>query len=119
MANLEDNPEAVVYFIAADNGLVKIGFASDFRSRLGRLYNGSPVPLTPLAVVRGGRVEEREYHARFKLWRRHGEWFELTDELEEEIDRINYIATPRHKPVRFRGFAPPLTLTREATHEGQ
>jgi hypothetical protein len=102
----------VVYFLGAENGLVKIGFASNFNDRFGRLCGGSPVALIPLAIVRGGRVEEREYHARFDQWRSHGEWFALTDELEEEIDRINYEQTPRHTPMRFRGDVLPLTLTR-------
>src|SRR6185437_7936604 len=86
--------ESVVYFLGADNGLVKIGFASNWNERLGKLCCGSPVPLIALAIFRGGRSEEREYHLRFKKWRHHGEWFELTDELEEEIDRINYAQLP-------------------------
>jgi hypothetical protein len=105
--------DSVVYFLGADNGLVKIGFASNFRDRYSKLNCGSPLPLYPLAITHGGRVEEREYHERFKEWRRHGEWFELTDKLEEEIDRINLEQNPLCIPARFRGFAPPLTLTVE------
>jgi hypothetical protein len=103
---------SVVYFIASPEGLVKIGFAKDFQDRLRRLICGCPVPLTPLAIFSGGRAEEREYHTRFAAWRRHGEWFELTDELEDEIDRINQHQNPRYRPHRFRGDALPLCLTR-------
>jgi hypothetical protein len=102
---------SVVYFMGADNGLVKIGFASNFQDRFSKLCCGSPVPLVPLAIVRGGRVEERAYHEHFRRWRHHAEWFYLTDEMEEEIDRINYEQTPRHVPQRLRGMALPLTLT--------
>jgi hypothetical protein len=106
--------QSYVYFLGAENGLVKIGFASNYNERMGKLSAGSPVPLIPLAAVRGGRGEENAYHARFKKWKHHREWYYLTDELEEEIDRINYELTPRHTPIRFRGCALPLTLTRKA-----
>jgi len=109
----------IVYFIAAENGLVKIGFASNWLDRLGKLCCGSPVPLTPLALIAGGRTEERDYHERFSAWRRHGEWFELTDEMEAEIDRINYAQAPQHIPIRHRGHALPLTLTRKVSRRWQ
>jgi hypothetical protein len=85
--------DAVVYFLGAENGLVKIGFSSDYLSRLSKLQNACPVSLLPLAVIPGGRVEERAYHARFKHLRRHGEWFELDQEMEDLIDRINFAQT--------------------------
>lgn len=101
-----------VYFLGAENGLVKIGFASDYSMRISQLCCSSPVPLFPLAATRGGRVEEREYHRRFKDYRQHGEWFFLTDEIEEEIDRINVAGNPLYSPQRNRGIVLPLTLTR-------
>jgi hypothetical protein len=103
--------DAVVYFLGAENGLVKIGYASDFMRRLPKIALGSPLPLRPLAITPGGRVEERAYHARFKHLRRHGEWFELDQELEDEIDRINRSQISRYEPHRFRGYALPLLLT--------
>ena len=77
-----------VYFVGSENGLVKIGFAGDLDYRFSKLVCGSPVPLTMLAITPGGRPKEREYHQRFKQWRRHGEWFELSDEIKEEIERL-------------------------------
>lgn len=81
-------PEPHVYFVGAPNGLVKIGFASDIDARFAKLVCASPVPLDILAITPGSRVKEREYHHRFKQWRRHGEWFEMSPDIEAEIARL-------------------------------
>ena len=109
--SFESDECRVVYFIGAANGMVKIGFASDFNMRLSQLVCSSPIPLHPLAIHSGGRPEERSYHDRFAASRHHGEWFYLTDEIEAHIDRINFAQNPRYIPHRFRGLAYPLTLT--------
>jgi hypothetical protein len=103
--------QSYVYFLLAPNGLVKIGFASDYDERIRKLRTGSPLPLYPMAAVRGGRVEEREYHKRFKAARHHGEWFDLTDEIEAEIDRLGRESNHLYRPYYQRGYAFPLTLT--------
>jgi hypothetical protein len=96
-----DHTLSTVYFIGAENGLVKIGFAANFRERLGKLRCGSPVPLEVLAETNGGRLEERAYHSRFNKWRHHGEWFELVPEIQAEIDDINAEWERRIRPEGF------------------
>lgn len=76
----------LVYFIAGDrSGLIKIGCADDPRGRLADLQCGSPVKLTLVGTVEGGREKERALHKQFASVRRHGEWFGACDELIELI----------------------------------
>lgn len=82
-------PHGIIYFIGPRDGLVKIGFTGDLPIRLKRLQCGSPVPLYVIASVEGPMTLEREYHARFKRAREHGEWFLRTVDVEAEIDRLN------------------------------
>lgn len=72
-----------VYFIQADNGgLIKIGVAKDVTARLYQIQLMCPVRLVVLATVPGGGAAlEAELHQRFADARRHGEWFEPTQDL--------------------------------------
>mgnify|MGYP007071660046 CR=1 FL=1 len=78
----EDIPRAV-YFVAADNGLVKIG-CGEVDRRLELLRICSPVPLTLLGSIPLPYSEiyqvEKKLHWLFAEKRQHGEWFSLTDE---------------------------------------
>lgn len=70
-----------VYFIEAkDVGLIKIGFTSDFKSRLSTLSTSSPCMLEPVLVVRcdDGKNTEAYLHDLFSEKRKHGEWFKLS-----------------------------------------
>lgn len=64
-------------------GLVKIGVADDAVKRLRELRNFSPDRLNLLGLAKCSRfgLLERELHQRFAAQRRHGEWFEPTDEM--------------------------------------
>lgn len=64
-----------VYFIRAENGLIKIGHAEDVIARLSKLQASSPVPLVLMASMTGGEREERALHRMFSTVRNHGEWF--------------------------------------------
>ena len=78
-----------VYFLQAkDNGLIKIGFTSNLKSRLSDLSSMSPVPLELLAFTEGGADYEHELHSTFSEHRSHGEWFYPSDELIEFIESI-------------------------------
>lgn len=70
-----------VYFLASDNGLIKIGCSSDPKSRLSNLMSSSPIPLSFLGMMQGSRNLEAKIHHRFSYCRRHGEWFEATEDL--------------------------------------
>lgn len=86
-ASPADGPdERPVYFIQADNGLVKIGVSADPMNRLEGLRTGSPLRLRLLGVIPGlGVVGEHELHERFAASRSHGEWFRPTPELATYI----------------------------------
>lgn len=80
---------AVVYFVGPQDGPVKIGYASDLRARFNDLKYMSPSPIHVWAFVHGAMALEKQYHARFKSCRLHGEWFDRTAELVEEIRFLN------------------------------
>lgn len=78
-----------VYFIQAkNNGLIKIGFTSNLKSRLSDLSSMSPVPLELLAFTDGDCNLERDLHSTFSHHRSHGEWFHPCDELIKFIKSI-------------------------------
>jgi hypothetical protein len=78
----------VVYFVRAETGVIKIGTTGDIEWRMKSLRGQSPVALTLLATVRGGRVREHQYHDQFAAHRLHGEWFSPAPEINAEIARI-------------------------------
>jgi hypothetical protein len=70
----EQKGEAWVYFLTGAH-LTKIGLTTDLDKRLAMLQAASPVALTLMLVLKGGRDLERALH--FDAFRRHGEWFAL------------------------------------------
>jgi hypothetical protein len=82
----------VIYLITARSvGRVKIGRTDQApHSRYIWLRAWSPVPLALEAVMEGGLAEEAEMHRRFAEQRRHGEWFEITPEIDELIAANRY-----------------------------
>jgi hypothetical protein len=78
-----------VYFIGADEGLVKIGFSNAPLERITAMQLGSPVLLRFLALVEGTPKLERRYHERFAAFRVRGEWFARSPEILAEIDRLS------------------------------
>lgn len=76
-----------VYFIQAEHGgPVKIGYSESIGKRLEQLQTSSPYRLRVIGRMRGGRTREKELHERFEHSRLNGEWFDLTDELQQLID---------------------------------
>lgn len=80
-----------VYFVGSEEGPVKIGFTTELPNRLRSLRNSSPVPLKLLASIPGTRETEKEYHCRFSGYRLHGEWFERSEAIEDEIGTIKWV----------------------------
>ncbi len=66
---------------------VKIGFSAQPYLRLKKLSTSSPYPLRLVKSVAGDYKTEREFHRHFAEYRRHGEWFEFTDEMLYFMDR--------------------------------
>jgi hypothetical protein len=93
-----------VYFIEAESvGLVKIGWTGQPPVvRFGLIRGMSPVPLTMLGVVPGGREAEADLHREFRLDRERGEWFRVTPRLRDFI-RANAQPCP---PERYFGPSP-------------
>lgn len=71
-----------VYFIQAENGLIKIGYTRELsiEGRLKVLSATSPIPLEFLGSIPDSHGDERirpdkSYHRRFAHLHHHGEWF--------------------------------------------
>ena len=76
-----------VYLVAAANGLVKIGSASDIGKRISLLRCQSPVSVElvyMLKCTRAGAIE-RALHDKFRSQHDHGEWYRLSDDDIEEV----------------------------------
>ena len=77
-----------VYFIEAENGLVKIGCTNDIEKRLVNLQNMSPIPLNLLLLLNcdgeASRIENA-LHRKLEKQHHHGEWFNLSDEKKKWI----------------------------------
>ena len=70
-----DTAKTVYFLHAPAAGLIKIGCSDNIRARLTNLAVSSPVPLTLLGIVSGGRAREFELHKKFEALRVRGEWF--------------------------------------------
>lgn len=87
------------YFMGSrEHGIVKIGRTSELKSRMMNLRNSSPVPVKLFAVVYGGYEIEPFLHERFKAARKHGEWFEITSEIDDCINSIKAHKFGRYIP---------------------
>jgi len=76
------DPYAFTYFIEGEgHGPIKIGSARNVEVRRSELQIGSPVPLSVIDRLRGGRWLERSLKRRFAHDRLHGEWFARTPDL--------------------------------------
>lgn len=64
-----------VYFMAAGQGDIKIGWARDPDKRLRELQVGNPKRLKILGVIPGSRLTEKEIHRYYAAARVTGEWF--------------------------------------------
>jgi T5orf172 domain. len=80
-----------IYFIQADNNLIKIGITNNLRTRIRTLCNQNACKLSLLGVIECDSFEnERALHDKFAKHRLHGEWFSPNEEILEYIDNIDY-----------------------------
>lgn len=79
---------ARVYFVQSMTGEIKIGMATNIKSRLKSLQTANPSKLVLLAHVHGGPPQERAYHRQFAAHRLHGEWFSPHPDILAEIARL-------------------------------
>ena len=73
--------EPVIYFISADDELVKIGHTTNLSARLRSLRTAHPKELSILLVIPGSRDDEQELHQRFAEFRVKREWFKLAEPI--------------------------------------
>lgn len=77
-----------VYFVEAENRLIKIGYSANITLRLRALLTTSATPLKLLGWLQGSTVLERDLHERLAGSRSHGEWFRQTPEVEAVLATI-------------------------------
>ena len=78
-----DSPKAYVYFIT-DGRYVKVGKATNIKTRLSDLQVSNPRPLTCIAIIpctdiKAAHQAEHILHRRFTKYRMGGEWFDIYD----------------------------------------
>jgi hypothetical protein len=77
-----------VYFIEADNGRIKIGYAANVAKRFRALQTANSATLTLLGSVAGTRAAERAIHRRLAAHRQDGEWFDDCPPVRECMSLI-------------------------------
>ncbi len=82
-----------VYFIVAENGLVKIGKTNNLQRRLEGLQYMSPVKLELIHLIpcehfSATRIE-RDLHIYFAKLRQHGEWLKINRIARKQIQAFN------------------------------
>lgn len=79
-----------VYFLrpVGERGPIKIGSSVDVEGRLKTYMAWSPLPLEVIATLQGGAVLERRFHAAFRAFHMHHEWFAPADVLVATIKAI-------------------------------
>lgn len=90
--NVRPYVDGHVYFIEA-NHLIKIGFSRNLKSRVKMILDGLPCEGRFLHSIIGTERLEKFMHKKFAHIRKHGEWFQKTDEL------IFYIASVGRGPL--------------------
>ena len=82
----------LVYLVQADNGLVKIGWTTNFKQRLASLQTASPSSLKVLALIDSSVPTqlEQQLHRQFASRRIRGEWFKLS---ARDIERAKRAAS--------------------------
>lgn len=88
-----------IYFVGSrEHGMVKIGRTARLKHRMSSLRNSAPVPIKLFAVVFADPSLESCLHKRFEASRMHGEWFQISDEINQCIEDI--------KAQRFAEWVP-------------
>ena len=77
-----------VYFIADEDGYIKIGHASSVPSRIASLQTATRHHLRLIGFIPGTLADERALHAKFASSHVRGEWFAPTPALDSYLDGI-------------------------------
>jgi len=79
----------MIYFIAQNNNMIKIGYSKDIKKRIKSLKTASPYPLLLLGYIEGNMDDEKYYHEKFKKFHMEREWFSVSEESREILNFIN------------------------------
>lgn len=82
-------PVGYVYFIADEDGYIKIGHARNVSSRLRSLQTASRQALRVVASTPGSISDEKTLHAKFADAHVRGEWFRATAALMSYITEVS------------------------------
>lgn len=81
-----------IYFIQAENGLIKIGQTINVKTRFKNLKLNSPLSLKLLVSIPADYIYEFKIHEHFKKIRSHNEWFNPAPELLIFIEKIKKLS---------------------------
>jgi hypothetical protein len=95
----ESAPRPKVYFIAWEDGPIKIGWTANVQHRLHQIQASCPYDIGILALREGPRDLELFYHRAFARWRLRGEWFDRHPLILNEIGKL--AGTIRGLPMIF------------------
>ena len=76
-------------YIVKQLDYVKIGYTSRFKKRFQELQVSSPVKLEVLGLIKGDKVDEKNFHDAFKHLSSNGEWFFYNDEIERFVEALD------------------------------
>lgn len=86
--------KGIVYFVRRKDGIIKIGFSTDFESRLKALsFEHGNLEIIHLVKTNNAIVTETLFHNFYKSKRVEGEWFELN---KNDIKFIKSAKYPRY-----------------------
>lgn len=83
-----------IYFLSAENGLIKIGITKNISQRLGVLSFENASKLELLGIMEGDYLTEKSLQQRFSKDNSHGNWFHPSKDI------INFIKNNTIKPER-------------------
>jgi len=88
--------QGFIYFIQmGEDGPVKIGYSTtveNLRHRLDFMQVGNPAPLLLRGVIRGSQRDEQALHRAVWQHRLRGEWFTLSEQIGELLDKCESVA---------------------------
>lgn len=93
-----------IYFVEIQDGTgaIKIGFASNLKSRVSQLQTSSPYDLKIRAAFVGKEATEKFLHQKFEDLHLRGEWFSKSDRIDRVIDAIRSGDVPDYFPGVYR-----------------
>ena len=104
----------MIYFIKSESGHVKIGYSeNDVETRVNQLQAGCPFNLSILKTITGDRIQEKLIHKKFKKDRTLREWFTITTELLDYIERPYPLKLPEKIKKEKPGHKDEFTESRQ------